>query len=144
MADEISVGVARPSRRSSIDRRRWITVTQSKCVCSMRFPLLPASPPLPPRDAPRRDLSSDSLGRWTKTPQKLTVSSRPGKRLGITEPTFFVLSLTAPCENRREFDRNHGRGAETTAGLVFSKRVERELLSVCCNNRCFWTAIRHI
>lgn len=54
--------------------RRWITVTQSKCVCNMRFPP-------PPRDLMKRPLVRFSWPVDQDTPQKLTVSSRSGLRI---------------------------------------------------------------
>lgn len=91
-------GVAFPSRWSLTDTSPmdygW--VTQSKCVCNMRFP--------------QGCLTERPLLRFSwpvdqDIPQKLTVSSRSGLR--ITKPASFVLPLTDPCENRREFDHNH-------------------------------------
>lgn len=76
-------------------QRRWLTVTQSKYFYNMRF----SQGCLTERSLLRSSWPVDQ-----DTPQKLTVSSRSGLR--ITEPASFVLSLTDPCENRREFDHN--------------------------------------
>lgn len=98
-------------------------VTRSKCVCSMRF-----------SGERRENETSDSLGRWTKTPQKLTVSSRSGLRIIV--PTSFALSLTASGENHCEFDRV--AATETMKKLLsgsFQRASRRELWSICWYNR---------
>lgn len=93
------------------------------------------------RDVSRRDLSSDSLGRWTKTPQKLTVSSRSGLRITESQrPSSCLSRLLVRIVANLITIMTCSLGSQQngmTARLFpesFQQASRRELLSIChCN-----------